>query len=441
MDISRCSNRLHGERVMAMHPEKREQHAVPPVPHLWRGVGALMAAQSGLIRWMGSLCKFSSETVSPSGPIIPADVSSILVIRVDEIGDLVMSSVFLRNLRAWRPRSRITLLVKEEVRNLVEHCPYVNDVLAVRNTCNLFARWFLLPWRMMAFGRRHLAGRGISLTIQPRWDVDAHYATVLAYCAGSRWRLGYSEHVELRRSFYNRGFDALLTHVVDDRDAKHEIDRGLSLLRFLGATPDTRGTELWLDSADRTIAARRLTEQGIPADARVAAIAPGAGRARRQWSPESFAAVGKWLVQEHGCAVAVIGGPQDHLRAEQVVNGIRAGAVNLAGKTTLRQTAALLERCVAFVGNDSGPLHLAVAAGVPAVEISCHPRQGSRMDIQSPFRFGPWGQNARVLQPAEPMAPCVDGCQAAAAHCITRITVDEVQQALAELCFNTPPAP
>jgi heptosyltransferase-2 len=229
--------------------------------------------------------------------------------------------------------------------------------------------------------------------------------------------------------------------VVNDRDEKHEIERGLDLLRSLGATPDARGPELWFDSIDRSIVARQLIEQGLAANARVAAIAPGAGRARRKWSPESFAAVGKWLVQEHGCAVAVIGGPQDCLLAEQVVKGISAGAVNLAGKTTLRQTAALLERCVAFVGNDSGPLHLAVAAGIPAIEISCHPRQGSRLDVQSPYRFGPWGPNARVLQPAEPMAPCIDGCGAAAAHCITQITVDEVQQALAELCFNRPSAP
>jgi heptosyltransferase-2 len=352
-----------------------------------------------------------------------------------------MSSVFLRNLRALYPRARIALLVKEGVRNLVEHCPYANEVLAVRNTSSLLARWLFLPWRMMAFARRNLAGRGISLTIQPRWDIDAHYATVLSYCAGSRWRLGYSEHVHRKKSFYNRGFDSLLTHVVNDRDEKHEIDRGLDLLRSLGATPDARGPELWLDSTDRSIVARLLIEQGLGENARVAAIAPGASRARRQWSPESFAAVGKWLRQEHGCAVAVIGGPQDCLLAEQVVNGISAGAVNLAGRTTLRQTAALLERCVAFVGNDSGPLHLAVAAGVPAVEISCHPRQGSRSDVQSPSRFGPWGHNARVLQPAEPMAPCIDGCEAAVAHCITQITVDEVQQALAELCFNRSSAP
>ena len=107
--------------------------------------------------------------------------------------------------------------------------------------------------------------------------------------------------------------------------------------------------------------------------------------------------------------------------------------INVVGKATLRQTGAFLKRCHLYVGNDAGPMHLAVAAGVPVIEISCHPLDGSQWHPNSPKRFGPWGVLHRVLQPLNALVPCSEGCIADRAHCILDISVEQVKQAISSL--------
>ena len=80
-------------------------------------------------------------------------------------------------------------------------------------------------------------------------------------------------------------------------------------------------------------------------------------------------------------------------------------AVDVTGRTTLRQTAALLKKCDLYVGNDTGSMHLAAAAGIPVVEISCFPMDGPVWHWNSPRRFAPWGVPHRILQP-KGNAPC-----------------------------------
>ena len=76
---------------------------------------------------------------------------------------------------------------------------------------------------------------------------------------------------------------------------------------------------------------------------------------------------------------------------------------------------------------------LAAATGVPVVEISCHPANGSAASANSPRRFGPWGVPHRVLQPESAQPPCVGECVADEAHCICGVTVEQVKEAITSL--------
>jgi heptosyltransferase-2 len=106
-----------------------------------------------------------------------------------------------------------------------------------------------------------------------------------------------------------------------------------------------------------------------------------------------------------------------------------SGLLDFRGKTTLRQAAALLKRCCLYIGNDTGPMHLAAGVGTPVIELCCHPLTGSPMTSPWPERFHPWNVAQTVLRPPVPLAPCVDGCVADDAHCIRTIGVDEVLRA------------
>src|SRR5208337_5093831 len=107
---------------------------------------------------------------------------------------------------------------------------------------------------------------------------------------------------------------------------------------------------------------------------------------------------------------------------------------------TLRETAAVLERCQLAVTADSGPMHLAAAAGSAVVEISCHPRAGDAEHYNSPVRLHPWGVPYAVVQPEHAADGCRDSCESTEPHCILEIQPDQVLEAVRRLVRAGEPA-
>ena len=107
--------------------------------------------------------------------------------------------------------------------------------------------------------------------------------------------------------------------------------------------------------------------------------------------------------------------------------------MSIAGQMTLRQTAAVLERTNLVIANDSGPMHLAGAAGVPVVEISCHPADGNVLHANAPQRFHPWEERYEVVQPVKAHEPCTGSCEWHDAHCILGVSVEMVTEAVRRL--------
>jgi heptosyltransferase-2 len=121
-----------------------------------------------------------------------------------------------------------------------------------------------------------------------------------------------------------------------------------------------------------------------------------------------------------GCDVA---GDAKTLRALLGSGDHPSAVLDLCGRTTLHQTAAVLEQVDVFVGNDSGITHLAASLDVPIIGIWCHPKGASETNEHSPTRFGPVSTNCAILRPAVPAAPsCSDGCVVADyPHCIVGV--------------------
>jgi len=353
-------------------------------------------------------------------------VRAILVVRLDEIGDVVLATPFLRELRRYAPAAWITLVVRPQVLNLVELCPYVTEVCTFDWRTTGRAQGLKLLARILYVPAARLWKRRFDLALLPRWDVDCFFSTYLTYFSGASRRVGYSEHVCQRKHQQNAGLDRLLTDVIDNRDAKHEVARNLDVLRFLGANARDDRLEIWLDEEDRSFARKVCAGEGIGPHDLVIALAPGAGARKRRWPIERFVELGRALVREYDARLAVVGGPEDRHLGAQLESGLGAALLNLAGRTTLRQTAAVLECCQLAVTNDSGPMHLAAAAGSRVVEISCHPEAGDTEHYNSPARLHPWGVPHVVVQPVHATAPCRDSCESLEAHCILGVETDKV---------------
>ena len=358
---------------------------------------------------------------------------AILVVRLGEIGDTVLATPFLRELRRNAPGAWITLVVKPEVLNLVELCPYVNEIVTF--DCRALGRAGILKRHARAL---HLAStrlwrRRFDLALLPRWDVDYYHATYLTYFSGAARRVGYSEHVFQPKQQLNAGLDRLLTDVIDHRGAKHEVERNLDVLRFLGASVSDDHLEIWLDEEDRSFARRVCADEGIGPHDLVIALAPGAGALKRCWPVERFVELGRVLVREYDARLVVVGGPEDRHLGRELESGLGPAVLDLAGRTSLRETAAVLERCQLAVTNDSAPMHLAAAAGSSVVEISCHPRAADIEHYNSPVRLHPWGVPYAVLQPEHAADGCRDSCESSEPHCILEIQPDRVLEAVRRL--------
>jgi heptosyltransferase-2 len=164
---------------------------------------------------------------------------------------------------------------------------------------------------------------------------------------------------------------------------------------------------------------------------RFAVLAVSATWERRIWPVENFLPVIDALVGRHPDLRFVVIGAKDAAASGAWLQQMRPDAVVCAvGAPPVLSSAALIARSDLYVGMDTGPMHLAAAAGVPVVEISCHPLSGSADHPNSPSRFGPYATRSRILRPAQPLTPCVDGCMAEhEPHCITQVAASDVVEA------------
>jgi ADP-heptose:LPS heptosyltransferase len=191
---------------------------------------------------------------------------------------------------------------------------------------------------------------------------------------------------------------------------------------------------MWLSKADWDFASAELLAVKHSA---LVALGLGASQSKRQWPIERFRFISEALAaKEPETRFLVVGNGEDRKQAELLRSSLGERLHNFAGNCSVGESGALLAHCSLYIGNDSGPMHMAAACGVPVVEISCHPDNGAADHANSPDRYHPWGVPYRVARPAEFVGRCRSACQSADPHCITAVSVGQVLQAVEMLTEN-----
>jgi ADP-heptose:LPS heptosyltransferase len=340
-------------------------------------------------------------------------VRTLLVIKLDEIGDFVLATPFLRELRRNAQQATVVLVVKPAVRNLAETCPYVSQLLVYDwqiASRHAFLSIWVRQWRVFRFAWTHLRRSHFEVALIPRLDADTYDATPMAIYAGAKAVVAYSESSTRPKGLVNRGFDQLVTHVVLPTETKrHEADAGLALIERFGGMVHSASLELWLTIDDLAFARANLR-----AGRAYVAFATGAAKPERCWPVERFMQLGAWLQAHHGFTPVLFGTHSDPCVRDMI---------SFLGRTTLRQAAALMSDCTLFVGNDSGLKHIAAAVKTPVVEISAYRTGGDLAHPNSPARFHAWKIPQRVVQPPAGAGECA----------IEEVSVASVQAAIDEL--------
>jgi len=342
----------------------------------------------------------------------------ILVLRYRFIGDTILTVPFLRNLRRAEPDAHIVWVVAPGSSDVVRGIPYVDEMLfwdpvtihadSRGSHRTLGAKWsFIKELRAQRFHKAYVLKRSLS-------------SAIIALLSGARERVGFDTE--------GRGF--LLTKRVPYRHDRHEVQNFLEVLRADGVPVTDDYLESWSTDDEERTASELLSGAGIAAGERFAVLHPFAAIPQRGWHLEDFARLAA-LLRDDGLRVAILGAPRERGIFEQAREHFGSACADLVGKSDLRTSMALLRRAAIFVGNDSGIMHLAAAAGTPLVAL---------FGPQSPVKFGPWSERARIIYKQLSCSPCrqkfFTECEPSLRMkpaCMEAISVEEVRDACREL--------
>lgn len=315
---------------------------------------------------------------------------NILIVRMDGIGDMVLMTPFLRELRCNHPSANITMLTSPVAFELFEFCPYIDELLMYD-----WKRIQGFPLQrkledIQQFARDNFQNHGYSIAIVPRWSTDWYGASFLAFLSGATRSIAYSEKVEPEKALYNKNYDLLFTDLLDNRNLRHEVERSLDILLWLHDNVCDTRLELWETKLERC-RIEGFLETNEKNGERLVAIGISASTDKKKWDTYNYLR----LIQSmrgRELRFVIIGGAEDKELAGELFANI--DVINLVGELSLREIVALMRKVVLYIGNDTGIMHIAAACGVKIVEI-----RGDDNVENSTERFHPWGVEYKILQP------------------------------------------
>jgi ADP-heptose:LPS heptosyltransferase len=356
--------------------------------------------------------------LTPSKSALP-DASSarrILALRLDRLGDLVMTLPALAELRRLAPEAEIDLGVGSWNEDLAQGLPFIDRVRVID-----------APWA--AWGKQAnwaSAARAIRALPKPDLVIDFQGdVRVILLMALTR--------APLRAGFGETGGRHLLTHRGrwDERRSWYRQCVDLLEAVFAGASfPEAIEPFNFLRPEDRIEGRTLLDRLGLAEPSRpLIGIHPSAGRAIKQWEVDKFAALADRLIVETGGTVLLTGGPSDGRLVEVVAGRTQADVPRLVTDARVRAFAGVVAELDLFVTGDTGPMHIAQAVGTPNLAI---------FGPSDPRRYGPERGvgKRRVLREPLFCSPCnmirkppTECTHRPAPECLDRISVDPVVDA------------
>jgi lipopolysaccharide heptosyltransferase II len=350
------------------------------------------------------------------------EARNVLAVRLDAIGDVLMTTPAIRALRGSPPHRSVTLLTSSAGAEVGRLVPEIDAVIA-----------YDAPWMKASPDRpdprydletiARLQALGFdAAVIFTVYDQDPLPAAFLCVLAGIPLRLAHTH----AKPYH------LLTDPLDDpepeRFVRHEVRRQLDLVAHVGArTPDEH---LSLHVRDGAVARvrRRLAELGLDGRRPWFLLHPGATAPSRRYPAESFAAAARQLRSVHGWRAVVAGSGRDRDAVETIVRSV-PDAISLVGELDLEDLAAAIALAPLLIANNSAPAHIAAAVGTPVVDLYA---------LTNP-QHTPWLVPARVLSHDVPCRSChASVCPEGHHDCLRRVPGEAVVEAALELAAASP---
>jgi lipopolysaccharide heptosyltransferase II len=309
-----------------------------------------------------------------------------LILRFSSIGDIVLSSLLVRTLRLRLPTCTIDYVVKSEFADLVAHNPHISRVIPFPAGGNF--------GDLRSF-RRRLDPSSYDLVIDIHDSLRSRY---LSWGARRSVRINKRKLARFVLVHFKRNLYPFFG------GTPSVALRYLEPLKPWQVVDDGKGLELFVPPAACDAAARALSGEGMTPATPLIGVCPSAHHATKMWLSDRFAKVAAKLAEEQTATVVLFGGNDERLRCEEIGSAIRSGnprikVANFAGRLSLLETAAVMDRCLLVVTNDTGLMHIAAARKRNVVALF-----GSTV---KQFGFFPFGTTAAVAEvPDLTCRPC-----------------------------------
>ena len=326
--------------------------------------------------------------------------AEILVIRLRSIGDVVLTLPAIEALHEWRPDFRISFLVQPFCAALLEGHPAISNVLLLHGF-----------WPAVRMLRRRKCSAVFNMHAGPTSALLTGFSGAPLRVCWARRQYSFVYNVEVPSS-----------SPVDGRVPRHAAEHRAQQFLWTGMPARNLPPARVYPRADAIAAVERvLAGKGLPPGEPYAVLRPGAGDASKRWPTENFAAIARWLRERYGLTPIVNLGPGDEEIAAEVKERLAPLSV-IVDSLDLRQLMALLGGASLFVGNDTGPTHIAAALQRRCVAI---------FGTSDSAAWFPWKTEHRVVENKFPCEGCPRGRCASAREslCIRTISVEQVQEA------------
>ena len=360
-------------------------------------------------------------TQLPSIPEAWQRARSILAIRLDNLGDVLVTTPALHAIKQSLPEARLTLLASPVGAQVGRLNPDLDDVIVYQSPQ-------MDPWQQLPQDSDR-EQRTIALLKERRFD-GAVIFTSFRQSSLPQAYLCYLADIPLRLAASIDGPGSLLTtrHKHPDR-MMHEVERGLDLVGAIGLSTAERDLVLRVPDAAHHQLQAVLTELGIAERRPLVVMHPGCTMPARTYPAEMFAQVADLLVERLGATVVLTGTADEQALVEQVRDGVRgaqsSGVIPVAGSLPFPAFCALIEAADLTITNNTGPMHVSAALKTPVVALFAL--------TNPPEQWGPWQVSHRQLFHDVPCRICYSKVCPYGHECLRLVTPDMVVEAAREL--------
>ena len=331
-------------------------------------------------------------------------LKKILIRGPNWVGDSILAIPAMKAVRTRYPDAEITLLVRPWVAGIFKAAPFIDHLWSEPRPSGI-REWI----------------RVTSSIRERRFDLallfpNSFESAVMIFLGRVPQRIGYATD----------GRRWLLTNSLKPVSGKrHQVYYYLALASALSAEVNPPSISIEANAEERAHAARLLASEGIAPGRGYLVLNPGAayGSAKR-WNEEGFADAGDTLATEVNLDVAIIGSETERSIAENIQKRMRNRVAILSGRTSLETLIGVMAGASLVLTNDSGPMHIAAALGIPTVAVF-----GSTDDVVT----GPWGPKARVVREPVECSPCLLRECPIDHRCMTRVSAEAVCRAAREV--------